>query len=510
MPSVLRCIQITAAACSLTSGARLARKPETSAKFIAGVPVLNWDHIVQESSMAETSGEASDQVMEWVVVLKPWVSTKIIARFCKQQEDVSLLETDTASEWLGLCKAMGNPSDGGFAFLTMKTSEKFMNKAMLLLKLVGGNVVKYIEVDTQVKMIPDMEAQATSTPWGLTHVGVPLSSAKGQGVNVFVLDTGIRVTHADFGGRASSAIDMAERDGQLTECLNSTDCAQDNQGHGTHCAGTVGGDTFGVAPKAKLFAGKVLGDDGSGSWSWSYGALDYCASKATRPTVASMSLGGSSKIQAMKDAVEAAVDAGVVVVVAGGNENSDACNFSPAFVGKAITVGSITSNNKRSYFSNFGSCVDFWAPGSDITSASHDSDNRNTTMSGTSMACPHVSGGAALILGSSPQLSSTGVMATFMEKAMNNAIGDLKFDDTNALLWVGDGTAPPSPEMPAPEPTCPGFSTGPDDDGDCKCRSFKPYCSLNGGWKNCPTSSGVGAYGGRFFSPTCADCRCVA
>jgi subtilisin family serine protease len=505
MPSVLRCIQITAAACSLTSGARLARKPETSAKFIAGVPVLNWDHIVQESSMAKTSAEASDQVMEWVVVLKPWVSTKIIARFCKQQAD-----------GLGLCKAMGNPSDGGFAFLTMKTSEKFMDKAMSLLKWVGGNVVKYIEVDTQVKMIPDMQAEATSTPWGLTHVGVPSSSAKGQGVNVYVLDTGIRVTHADFGGRASSAIDMAVNDGNLTECLNSTDCAKDNQGHGTHCAGTVGGDTFGVAPKARLFAGKVLGDSGSGSWSWSYLALDYCASKATRPTVASMSLGGASRIQAMKDAVEAAVDAGVVVVVAGGNENSDACNFSPAFIPKAITVGSITSNNKRSYFSNFGSCVDFWAPGSDITSASHDSDTRNTTMSGTSMACPHVSGGAALILGSSPQLSSTDVMATFMGKAINNAIRDLKFDDTNALLWVGDDAAPPFPEVPTPEPpaptpapaACPGFSVGPDADGDCKCLLGKS-CSRDGGYsENCPTSGGVGAFNGIYFLPTCADCMC--
>merc|ERR1719512_39710 len=151
-------------------------------------------------------------------------------------------------------------------------------------------------------------------------------------------------------------------------------CAGDVQGHGTHCAGTAGGETYGVAPSASVRAIKVLGDNGSGSWSWSYGALDWLATNQVRPAVASMSLGGQGTQQAMADAVDAAVNAGVVVVVAGGNSNSDACRFSPAFVPSAITVGSTDSRDRRSSFSNYGACTNIWAPGSSVLSASHTSD----------------------------------------------------------------------------------------------------------------------------------------
>jgi len=200
---------------------------------------------------------------------------------------------------------------------------------------------------------------------------------------------------------------------------------------------------------------KVLSDQGSGSWSWSYEALDWLATQggqSVRPAVASMSLGGPGSQQAMADAVDAAVDSGVVVVVAGGNSNTDACGFSPAFVPSAITVGSTDSNDKRSGFSNYGSCTDIWAPGSSVKSAAHTSDDGAATFSGTSMACPHVSGAAALVLGVNPSKNSAQVLQELMDKAARDVISDLRGGDTNALLWVGAGVAPTPAPTPAPPP----------------------------------------------------------
>merc|ERR1719413_263355 len=141
----------------------------------------------------------------------------------------------------------------------------------------------------------------------------------------------------------------------------------------------------------------------------------------------------------MRTAVDAAVNAGVVVVVAGGNSNSDACRFSPAFVPSAITVGSTTSTDARSSFSNYGSCTNIWAPGSNVVSASVSSDTASRSLSGTSMACPHVSGAAALVLGVDPSKNSAKVLQTLMDDAEMNAISDLQSGDTNALLYVGGG-----------------------------------------------------------------------
>jgi len=182
-----------------------------------------------------------------------------------------------------------------------------------------------------------------------------------------------------------------------------------------------------------------LADQGTGSWSWTYFGLDYLAQmKDIRPVVASMSLGGSGNQQAMTDSVTEAVDAGVIVVVAGGNNNKDSCNYSPAFVPAAITVGSTTSQLRRSSFSNYGPCTNLWAPGSSIVSASHLSDTRKATLSGTSMACPHVSGAAALLLEENPTLKGPEVLAKLLAKAQPNAVKGLYEGDTNAFLFVGE------------------------------------------------------------------------
>merc|ERR1719411_2041184 len=232
-------------------------------------------------------------------------------------------------------------------------------------------------------------------------------------------------------------------------------CAADRQGHGTHCAGTAAGVTFGVAPQATVRSVKVLSDQCRGDWSWSFYALDWMAQGQERPAIASMSLGGPGTQQAMREAVDAAVNSGVVVVVAGGNSNRDACGFSPAFVPSAITVGSTDSRDRRSSFSNFGSCTDIWAPGSSVVSASHRSDTGSTSLSGTSMACPHVSGGAALVLDANPDLKASKVVSELLSNAAVGFISGLRDGDTNALLYVGEGGPPPAP--PAPPAECPFY-----------------------------------------------------
>merc|ERR1712060_486845 len=221
---------------------------------------------------------------------------------------------------------------------------------------------------------------------------------------------------------------------------------------GTHCAGTAGGTTYGVAPSAQVRSVKVLSDQGSGAWDWSYQALDWLATISTRPAVASMSLGGNGVVAGMRDAVDAAVNAGVVVSVAAGNSNADACGFSPAYVPSAITVGSTTSTDARSSFSCYGTCVDIWAPGSSVVSASHLSDTGTRSLSGTSMACPHVSGAAALILGDDNSKTPEKVISDLLDEATRDALTDLRAGDTNALLYVGAGGAPAPVPTPAPPP----------------------------------------------------------
>merc|ERR1711972_174918 len=174
--------------------------------------------------------------------------------------------------------------------------------------------------------------------------------------------------------------------------------------------GTAAGTVYGVAPSANVRSIKVLSDQGSGAWDWSYQALDWLATSSVRPAVASMSLGGAGVVAGMRDAVDAAVSAGVTVVVAAGNSNADACGFSPAYVPNAVTVGSTDSTDSRSYFSCYGRCVDIWAPGSSVVSASSSSDSGTRTYSGTSMACPHVSGAAAMILSVDPSKNSAKVL----------------------------------------------------------------------------------------------------
>jgi len=405
-------------------GARIARKRVAKpTKFIAGVPVLNY-HTAYEGEPTLVEGEREG---EWVVMAEPGTSNAQIQKLCQAARKG--------------CKLAGHGS--GVPFFELRGTERDLEAVISAAK----GIVKYIEPDQTVQMIPEIEApeleaqlfdmfRSKQTPWGLKRIGADKRSHAGSGTTVFVLDTGVRVSHQDFGGRAAPELDLTR--GYAQKCNGDHSCAKDMQGHGTHCAGTAAGKSFGVAPGAAVRSVKVLGDQGQGSWSWTYYGLDYLATLPVRPVVASMSLGGKGVQQAMEDSVTGAVDAGVIVVVAAGNDNSNACRFSPAFVPAAITVGSTDSVLIRSYFSNYGGCTDIWAPGSSIVSASHRSDSDKATLSGTSMACPHVAGAAAVVLEKDPSMNAAEVLKALLAKAKKDAISDLRSDDTNSFLYIGD------------------------------------------------------------------------
>jgi len=243
--------------------------------------------------------------------------------------------------------------------------------------------------------------------------------SEGAGVQAFIVDTGVLTTHTEFAGRAVWGANYAG-DGKNTDC----------NGHGTHVAGTVGGTLYGVAKKVSIIAVKVLGCTGSGTNSGVISGIQYTATnRKGKPSVANMSLGGGFS-QALNDAVKAAVNAGVVFAVAAGNENQDACNTSPASEASAITVGSTDVEDKgtstqidiRSSFSNFGKCVKVLAPGSLIKSAWYTSNTATNTISGTSMASPHVAGVAALILGNNPTATAATIEKLLLAQASSDEI----------------------------------------------------------------------------------------
>merc|ERR1719330_2218174 len=222
--------------------------------------------------------------------------------------------------------------------------------------------------------------------------------------------------------------------GSLVECKKDSSCAADLRGHGTHCAGIAAGRKWGVASGAAIHAVKTLDDSGSGARSWQVAAIDWVASRAHRPAVLSVSVGGDGADQAYARSILAATEAGVVVVVAAGNEDQDACGKSPAFVEKAITVGATALSDARASYSNYGSCIDIMAPGSLIPSASPSIPGW-ASLSGTSMACAHVSGAAALLLEREPGAGPSQIREKLLANAQENAISGLKSQDVNKLVW---------------------------------------------------------------------------
>ncbi|MDX3060141.1 S8 family peptidase [Streptomyces sp. NE06-03E] len=249
--------------------------------------------------------------------------------------------------------------------------------------------------------------------------------AAGGDVTAYVIDTGVRVTHNDFEGRATSGFDAVDND----------DDADDGNGHGTHVAGTIAGASHGVAKKAKIVAVRVLDDAGSGTTEQVVAGIDWVTENHQGPSVANMSLGGSAD-PALDAAVQKAIASGVTFAVAAGNESSDAGEGSPSRVPEAITVASSTVDDEQSSFSNFGSVVDIYAPGSDITSAWNDSDDATNTISGTSMATPHVVGAAAVYLGGHPDATPEEVATALADGATPDAISNATEGTANKLLKI--------------------------------------------------------------------------
>ena len=289
--------------------------------------------------------------------------------------------------------------------------------------------VAYVEED---QIMTTQVTQSNPPSWGLDRVDQrnrPLSASytyvsTGAVVNAYVIDTGIRRTHQQFGGRAFVGFD-AINDGR-----NSNDC----NGHGTHVAGTIGGSTVGLAKAVRLFAVRVLSCTGSGSNAGVIAGVNWVTQNRIRPAVANMSLGGGVST-ALDTAVNNSINAGVVYAVAAGNSNTNAANSSPARVAAAITVGSSTINDARSSFSNFGSVVDIFAPGSSITSAWITSDTTLRSISGTSMASPHVAGIVARYLQTNQTASAATARNAIVADATLNVLTGIPAGTANRLLF---------------------------------------------------------------------------
>ncbi|MFW1808990.1 S8 family peptidase [Acinetobacter ursingii] len=310
--------------------------------------------------------------------------------------------------------------------ITQNVEQEFVR----ILKL--NPTISLIEKDQVFKSNATTQTNAT---WGLDRSdqhNLPLNSTynadgNAQGVPVYVVDTGVLASHQDFAGRVKAGY-TAVSDGNGT-----TDC----NGHGTHVAGTIAGTKYGIAKSASIIPVRVLDCNGSGTTSTVIAGLDWVASQNPRNAVVNLSLGGGTST-ALDDAINQVVNKDIVVVVAAGNNNADACNYSPSRVPAAITVGATTNQDQRANYSNYGKCLDIFAPGSNITSDWYSSNTATATAtaSGTSMASPHVAGLAAILRAIYTGENVSQITNRILNKATTNKVTDSQTGSPNRLLYT--------------------------------------------------------------------------
>ena len=360
------------------------------------------------------------------------ISGRYIVRFRDEEQDVDGKADGIAKRYVGKVTRLYRSAIKGMAL-------DLPDAAAEALRAEPG--VLSVEQD-QVMSINTVQSGAT---WGIDRIDqrtIPLSgsyvyNADGTGVTVYIIDTGINLTHSEWSGRAFTGIDQVTSGGSATDC----------NGHGSHVSGTVGGTTYGVAKKAKLVAVRVLDCSGSGSTSGVIAGIDWVTAQKnanrTVPSAANMSLGGGYS-GTLNQAVTNSIAAGVVYAIAAGNSSADACNSSPASAPTAITVGATDINDGFASFSNFGSCVDINAPGVNITSAWIGGATATNTISGTSMATPHVAGAIALYLQGNPAATASQVDAALKTNASTTSVPS---GTTSRFLYSGFISAAPQPPV---------------------------------------------------------------
>jgi hypothetical protein len=390
----------------------------------------------QVGEMAQLLRSSRAVPNRYIVVLKSDLKTVALAA---EGEVARQMVQKTGGEVLHTYKSAIN----GFAARMSETQAR---------ELLADPRVAYIEEDSFVEAV----GTQTGATWGIDRIdqaALPLDSTynynnDGTGVHAYIVDTGVLTTHTEFTGRIGNGYDAVTSGGAATDC----------NGHGSHVAGTVGGTTYGVAKKVTLHPVRVLDCNGSGTTAGVIAGVDWVKTNHIKPAVANMSLGGGVS-QTLDDAVAGAVTAGVVFAVAAGNDNSSACNYSPARTPSAITVGATERTDARASYSNYGTCLDIFAPGSSITSAWYTSTTATNSISGTSMASPHVAGAAALYLAANPSATPQQVRDALVNNGTPGKVTSPGTGSPNVLLYTGfiggggqnpGDTTPPSTSITSP------------------------------------------------------------
>ncbi|WP_367129304.1 S8 family serine peptidase [Saccharothrix sp. HUAS TT1] len=315
-------------------------------------------------------------------------------------------------------------------------------------RLAADPEVAYVQ---QAHLMTVADTQTNPPNWGDDRIDqrdLPLNNAytyptnAGQGAHVYVLDTGINAGHTDFTGRTSTGYDFVDGDANPGDC----------HGHGTHVAGTAAGTRYGVAKKATVHAVRVLDCQGSGANDDIIAGINWVRTNAVKPAVVNYSIGCRQRCSdpSLDNAVKALITSGVQFVMAAGNSTDDACGYSPQYVTAGVTVGNSTSSDARSSTSNYGSCLDIWAPGTNIVSASHTSTTGTATMTGTSMASPHVAGAMAVYLSQNPSATPAQARDALVTNATSGKLTGIGSGSPNRLLYTGFMTGDPGPD---PDPT---------------------------------------------------------